>query len=116
MHSLVSCQIHCVWSTKNREPSRPGFTRTPLAISWRHRKTKSHEDARYWRSRRSHPHSALITGNIIGYQSNAASERKFIQMDSRNISEMRSFAWQEGYGTFSVGISGVDATVTYINN
>ena len=28
--------------------------------------------------------------------------------------KMRSFAWQEGYGTFSVGISGVDATVTYI--
>jgi hypothetical protein len=30
--------------------------------------------------------------------------------DSRNI------AWQEGYGAFSVGISGMDATVTYINN
>lgn len=29
---------------------------------------------------------------------------------------MRSFAWQEGYGAFSVGISGLDATVTYINN
>jgi hypothetical protein len=29
---------------------------------------------------------------------------------------MRSFAWQEGYGAFSVGISGVDATVIYINN
>ena len=28
--------------------------------------------------------------------------------------KMRSFAWQEGYGAFSVGISGVDATVTYI--
>lgn len=29
---------------------------------------------------------------------------------------MRSFAWQEGYGAFSVGISGVDATVNYIRN
>jgi len=28
--------------------------------------------------------------------------------------KLRSFAWQEGYGAFSVGISGVDATVTYI--
>ena len=28
----------------------------------------------------------------------------------------RSFAWQEGYGAFSVGISQVDATVAYILN
>jgi len=30
--------------------------------------------------------------------------------------KMRSFAWQEGYGAFSVGVSGVDATVAYIRN
>jgi len=29
---------------------------------------------------------------------------------------MRSFAWQEGYGAFSVGPSGVEATLTYIRN
>jgi REP-associated tyrosine transposase len=28
----------------------------------------------------------------------------------------RSFAWQEGYGAFSIGISGIDATVSYIRN
>jgi hypothetical protein len=28
--------------------------------------------------------------------------------------KMRTFAWQEGYGAFSVGISAVDATVAYI--
>jgi putative transposase len=30
--------------------------------------------------------------------------------------EMRPFAWQEGYSAFSVGVSGVDATVAYIRN
>ncbi len=30
--------------------------------------------------------------------------------------KMRSFAWQEGYGAFSVGPSGVEATLTYIRN
>ena len=30
--------------------------------------------------------------------------------------KMRCFAWQEGYGAFSVGISSVDAMVIYINN
>jgi putative transposase len=30
--------------------------------------------------------------------------------------KMHSFAWQEGYGAFSLGVSGVDATVAYIRN
>jgi len=30
--------------------------------------------------------------------------------------EMHSFAWQEGYAAFSIGISGVDAAVAYIRN
>ena len=30
--------------------------------------------------------------------------------------KMRFFAWQEGYGAFSVGVSGVDRTVAYIRN
>ena len=28
--------------------------------------------------------------------------------------KMASFGWQEGYGAFSIGVSGVDATMTYI--
>jgi putative transposase len=28
----------------------------------------------------------------------------------------RSFEWQEGYGAFSIGVSGMDATVSYIRN
>ncbi len=30
--------------------------------------------------------------------------------------KMHSFAWQEGYGAFSIGVSGVDATVAYIQH
>jgi putative transposase len=30
--------------------------------------------------------------------------------------KMRFFAWQQGYGAFSVAVSGVDATVAYIRN
>jgi REP element-mobilizing transposase RayT len=29
---------------------------------------------------------------------------------------LAGFAWQEGYGAFSIGVSGVDATVDYIRN
>ena len=30
--------------------------------------------------------------------------------------KMRSFSWQEGYGAFSIGMSGVNATAAYIRN
>jgi REP element-mobilizing transposase RayT len=30
--------------------------------------------------------------------------------------KMNGFAWQEGYGAFSIGVSGVAATVDYIGN
>ena len=30
--------------------------------------------------------------------------------------ERRFFAWQEGYGAFSVSASGMEATIEYINN
>lgn len=32
------------------------------------------------------------------------------------FSEHRDFAWQEGYGAFSIGISGVDDTIKYIHS
>jgi len=30
------------------------------------------------------------------------------------FSEHRTFEWQEGYGAFSIGVSGIEATVEYI--
>jgi putative transposase len=30
--------------------------------------------------------------------------------------KLHSFEWQEGYGAFSIAISGIDATVAYIRN
>jgi REP element-mobilizing transposase RayT len=30
--------------------------------------------------------------------------------------KLRSFEWQEGYGAFSIAVSGIEATVAYIRN
>jgi REP-associated tyrosine transposase len=30
--------------------------------------------------------------------------------------KMRSFAWQQGYGAFSIGVSGINVMVSYIRN
>jgi putative transposase len=37
-------------------------------------------------------------------------------MVARNFSGNAFFGWQEGYGAFSISVSGVDATVAYIRN
>lgn len=64
-----------------------GFAGTPLAVPWRHRATESDEDARYWRSERTCPYSSFFASDTVGRESDAASQREFIEMDSRNLSE-----------------------------
>jgi len=34
----------------------------------------------------------------------------------KTFPKMRSFEWQQGYGAFSIGVSGIDATASYIRN
>jgi len=36
-------------------------------------------------------------------------------MDPRDISAV-GFGWQEGYGAFSIGVSGIEATGSHIRN
>ena len=117
MHSFVSCLIHCVWSTKNREPCLIPDLRERLwpylggIAKQNQMKTLAIGGAA------DHVHILLSLPATL-------SVAKAMQLLKGNSSKwiretfpkMRPFAWQEGYGAFSVGISGVDATVTYINN
>jgi len=117
MHSFVSCLIHCVWSTKNREPWLIPDLRERLwpylggIAKQNQMKTLAIGGAA------DHVHILLSLPATL-------SVAKAVQLLKGNSSKwiretfpkMSSFAWQEGYGAFSVGISGVDATMTYINN
>ena len=117
MHSFVSCVIHCVWSTKNREPCLIPDLRERLwpylggIAKQNQMKTLAIGGAA------DHVHILLSLPATL-------SVAKAVQLLKGNSSKwiretfpkMRSFAWQEGYGAFSVGISGVDATMIYINN
>jgi putative transposase len=117
MHSFVSCLIHCVWSTKNREPWLIPDLRERLwpylggIAKQNQMKTLAIGGAA------DHVHILLSLPATL-------SVAKAVQLLKGNSSKwiretfpkMSSFAWQEGYGAFSVGISGVDATVIYINN
>ena len=116
-HSYVSCLMHCVFSTRHRHkiiepdlqqrlwPFIGGIARENnikvLAIG-------GTED---------HVHILLSLPTTIPVA-------KAIQLikggSSKWIHETfpahRNFAWQEGYGAFSLGISQIETTVAYIRN
>ncbi len=117
MHSLTSWLVHCVWSTKNREPSLTSDLRSRL---WPYLGgiAKQNEIKTLAIGRMAdHVHVVLSLPATL-------SVAKAVQLLKGNSSKwlretfpkMRSFAWQEGYGAFSVGVSGLDATVAYIQN
>jgi REP element-mobilizing transposase RayT len=117
MHSFTSCLVHCVWSTKNREPLLSPNLRDRL---WPYLGGIARENkikALAIGGAADHVHMLVSLPATL-------SLAKAIQLLKGNSSKwiretfpkMHSFAWQEGYGAFSVGLSGVDATVAYIRN
>jgi putative transposase len=117
MHSFVSVHIHCVWSTKNREPALHPKLRERL---WPYLGGIAREN----KMKAVAVGSAADHVHILVSLSPTISVAKVIQLLKGNSSkwiheifpELRSFEWQEGYGAFSIGASALDATVTYIRN
>ncbi len=115
MHSFVSCLIHCVWATKERRP----VIQTDL-------------QQRLWPYlggiARENKMKALVVGgaedhiHLLLAIPSPLSVAKAIQLLKGNSSkwihdtfpEQRTFEWQDGYGAFSIGISGVGDTTKYI--
>ncbi len=117
MHSFISVHVHCVWTTKNRDPSLHSKLRERL---WPYLGGIARENKM----------KALAIGgaadhvHIVLSLPATLSVAKMVQLLKGNsskwihetFSEMRSFKWQEGYGAFSIGVSAIDATRTYIQN
>ena len=115
MHSFNSCVVHCVWSTKNREPILTSDLRERL---WPYLDGIAKENkikAFAIGGTTDHVHMLLSLPATL-------SVAKAIQLLKGNSSKwlhetfpkMRSFEWQQGYGAFSIGISAVDSTIAYI--
>jgi putative transposase len=117
MHPFTSILVHCVWSTKNREPVFSSDLRSRL---WPYLGGIARENTM----------KAIVIGgaadhvHILVSLPATLSIAKALQLLKGNSSKwihetfpkMRSFEWQEGYGAFSIGISAVDATVMYSCN
>ncbi len=117
MHTFTNSLFHCVWSTKGRQP-----VLTPEI------------QARLWPYiggiARANKISALGIGGFTDHVHVLISLpptialSKAIQLLKGNSSkwlheefkDLWSFSWQEGYGAFSIGISGVEDTKKYIAN
>ena len=107
--------MHCVWCTRNREALLIPSVRERL---WPYLGGIARE----------HEMKALAVGGVADHVHvllslpSKISTAKAIQLLKGNSSkwlsetfpELRSFSWQEGYGAFSIGVSGVDATKRYI--
>jgi putative transposase len=115
MHSFNSCLIHCVWSTKNREPFLTSDLRHRL---WPYLGGIAKENKI----------KALAIGGVADHVHillslpPTLSVAKAVQLLKGNSSKwihetfpkLRSFEWQQGYGAFSIGVSAREPTIAYI--
>ena len=117
MHSFTHCLMHCVFSTKHREPRLSIEVRTRL---WPYLGGIA----------RQNDTKALAVGGVADHVHvllslpATLSTAKAMQLLKGNSSKwlhesfppLHDFAWQEGYGAFSIGVSGVEDTIRYIES
>jgi len=116
-HTYVDCLIHVVFSTRDRRPI--------IAEPWRDRL-----HAMIGGIARDRRFPALMVGGVedhvhalISLPASIAladAMRTLKATSSTWVNDTffadRSFAWQEGYGAFGVGLSARDATIAYIRD
>jgi putative transposase len=117
MHSVNSLLVHCVWTTKNREPVLVSDLRERL---WPYlggiaKQNKMKALAIGGAADHVHvlislPPTLLVAKTVQLLKGNSS---KWIH---ETFSAMCSFEWQQGYGAFSIGISAADATIAYIRD
>jgi REP element-mobilizing transposase RayT len=115
MHSFTCCHLHIVFATKERRPFLAPALQQRL---WPYLGGIARENKM----------KALAIGGVEDHVHMLVtlpatlSVAKAVQVLKGNsskwihetFSEMRDFAWQEGYGAFGIGVAGVDDTIVYI--
>ena len=117
MHSFTSCLVHCVFSTKERRRLITPALKERLwpylgGIAREHKMKILAVDGV-----EDHVHTLLSIPATLAIA-------KAVQLLKDNSSkwihetfpDQRLFGWQEGYGAFSIGVSGVEETMAYIRN
>ena len=114
-HTYVSCLIHCVFSTKGRRNMIAQDIQDRLWAYIGGIARENRMNAPAVGGAADHVHvllsipSTMATSKAVQLIKGGSS--KWLH-DSFPV--MREFAWQEGYGAFSIGISALDDTIDYI--
>jgi putative transposase len=116
-HSFVCSHFHCTWSTKER---RPLITANLEKRLWPYLggiARDNHFKALAIGGVADHVHVLLsLPGTIAvakAVQLIKGGSSKWVHDEFR---EYQDFAWQEGYGAFTIGVSQIDRTIQYIDN
>lgn len=117
MHSFNSCLMHCVFSTHERRPHLSPVIRERLWPYLGGIARANDMKAPAIGGVADHVHTLLSLPPTL-------SVSKAMQLLKGNSSKwlresfpelrQQDFAWQEGFGAFSIGISGVEDTIKYI--
>jgi len=117
MHSFTNCLMHCVWATKNREHCLTPSLRERLWPYLSGIAKQNQMKALAVGGTADHVHVLLSLPATLSIAKTVqllrGNSSKWIH---ETFAKMRGFAWQEGYGAFSVGVSGAETSVRYIRN
>src|SRR5437773_8450242 len=118
MHSFMSCVVHCVWSTKNREPCLTSDLRERLWPYLGGIAKQNQMKALAIGGANDHVHILLSLPATLS----VAKAMQFLKGNSskwirETFPKMHSFAWQEGYGAFrdrkSTRLNSSHITISY---
>jgi len=117
MSSLISVNIHYVFSTKNREPHIDPKLADRLWAYMGGIAKENNMKALIINGMEVHAHVLLTLPSTI----TIAKSIQLIKGGSsywvhRTFPEYQHFEWQKGYGAFSVGQSNISKTINYIKN
>ena len=116
-HSFTSIHVHCVFSTKNREPWIHHSLRPTLYQIMGGIANKNKVKILAIGGIEDHIHILLSLSPVLSL----SNVMQFLKAGSSHwihetFPESAYFSWQEGYGAFSIGVSQIKKTKQYISN
>ncbi|MEK6231304.1 MAG: IS200/IS605 family transposase [Luteolibacter sp.] len=119
MHSLSSCLMHCVFATKERQPFLSHEIRDRLHPYLGGIARDNSMKALAIGGTEDHVHILLsIPATLSVSKAMQLMKGNFSKWLRDTFPEIKSkeFAWQQGFGAFSISVSSIDDTVRYIRN
>jgi putative transposase len=115
-HSFTNLLVHVVFSTKRREPWLTPQIRPRLFGYMRALARNEFGDCLKLGGVEDHIHGAIVLPADVSV-AYALSRWKSLSSGwvHKTFPDLKEFAWQEGYGAFSVSRSGLDVVLRYID-